>query len=64
MQRQLVTTIYGTPPSAVVDDKVQQYHSVANSGIGVTGENLSCGRFPATQYIWDRDMVGKFNGGW
>jgi hypothetical protein len=37
MQRQLVTAIHGTPPSAAVDDKVQHYHSVANSGIGVVG---------------------------
>jgi hypothetical protein len=36
MQRQLVTAIQGMPPTAAVDDKVQQYHSVANSGIGVT----------------------------
>jgi hypothetical protein len=35
MERQLVTAIHGMPPSATVDDKVQQYHSVANSGIGV-----------------------------
>jgi len=48
MQRQLVTAIHGTPPSAAIDDKVQQYHSVANSGIGVTGENFSCGKIPAT----------------
>jgi len=40
MQRQLLTAIHGSPPSAAIDDKVQQYHSVANSGIGVVEENL------------------------
>jgi hypothetical protein len=37
MQRQQVTAIHGMPPSAAVDDKVQHYHSVANSGIGAVG---------------------------
>jgi hypothetical protein len=47
MQRQLVTAIHGTTPCKAVDDKVQQYHSLANSGIGVAGENLSHRRFSA-----------------